>query len=354
MIATTSIEEKDRNLLEAAFYAKPFKFSYSSLNRLLLAPNIFYKEYILKEREIRTEKHLLQGTLIHFLLLEGNNFDDYFILTPEKLPSDNSMKVAHAVHAAYEVYIKEHPDKTDLELRDFGKTIVATLLEMDLHQNLKDTKDGKGDDKRIAKIVEPRTEAYFNYLKVKDIKQIIDSETLDMASLAVEKIKSNEAIMDLLGMNRESNGTTFNAYNEIALEMNLENLPFGLKGIIDNMTIDVPKKMICINDFKTSGKALMDFPDTVEYWKYWLQATVYVKLAREFFKGIMKDDPAWVVQFRFIVFDKYDHLYAYPVTESTMKKWEESYRDVIESAKYHYESKDFTLPHQFAVGNVKL
>jgi hypothetical protein len=353
MMKTTG--EEDKQLIEAAFYSKPFFFSYSSLNRLLMAPNIFYTEYILKNKPIQTGKHLIAGTLVHFLLLEGNNFDDHFIITPETLPSENSMKVAHEVIKAYELRIKEEPDRIDLNLADFPDAILEALLEINLHQNLKDTKDGgKGDDKRVAKIVEPRTEAYFEYLKVKDKKDIIDSETLDKASLAVEKIKANTAIMDLLGMNRESDGKTFNAYNEIALQMDLPDLPFGLKGIIDNMTIDTKKKMICINDFKTSGKSLSDFPETVEYWKYWLQSVVYVKLATAYFKNVIKDDPTWSLEFRFVVFDKYDHLYGYKVKKETLADWTILYDEVIAAAKYHYESRDFTLPYKFAIGSVEL
>jgi len=91
------LAEKDKHLLEVAFYEKPFRFSYSSLNRLLTAPNIFYKEYVLKEREIKTEKYLLEGTLIHYLVLDNRAFDEKFVVTPEDLPSDNSAKVAHMV-----------------------------------------------------------------------------------------------------------------------------------------------------------------------------------------------------------------------------------------------------------------
>jgi len=351
MITTVS-EEQDRHLLEAEFYEKPFYFSYSSLNRLLLAPSVFYKEYILKDKEIRTGAHLIQGTLIHFLLLEGNKFDDKFIITPEAMPGENSMKVANEVFTAYEALIKENPSRTDLELGDFEDVILETLLKINLHQSLKDTNTGTGDSKRVAKIVEPRTEAYFEYLKVKDTKEIIDSATLDKCTLAVEKIKSNKAICDLLGMNQEANGNTFQVYNEIPLQMELKDLPFGLKGIIDNMTIDVEKKLVTINDFKTTNKSLADFPETVEYWKYWLQATVYVKLAREFFKAVIDD--SWEITFHFVVFDKYDHLYAFPVLPSTLKDWEHNWKQVIQEAKYHYESKDFTLPYEFAVGNVKL
>lgn len=348
MIKTVSAEEEDKHLLEAEFYSKPFSFSYSSLSRLLLSPSIFYAEYILKQKEIRTGKHLLEGTLIHFLLLEGSNFNDRFIVTPEHLPSDNSVHVANEIHKIYEARVNEDLANASLELGDFRQEIDEVLTEMNLHQSVKD------EEKRLAKIIEPKTEAYFEYLKVKNTKEIIDSTMLDRATLAVEKIKANESICELLGMTREADGVSFGVYNEIPLDVKEEALSFGFKGIVDNMTIDVPKKQININDFKTSGKSLAEFSDTVEYWKYWLQAVMYVKLAKEFFKSVIKNDPEWTIQFRFIVFDNYDQLYAFPVSAKTLVTWTEKFDQAIASAKYHYDSKDFTLPYDFAVGNVEL
>ena len=60
------------------------------------------------------------------------------------------------------------------------------------------------------------------------------------------------------------------------------------------------------------------------------------------------------IEFRFIVFDKYDQLYAFEVTNETMDKWETQLQDAIKEATYHYKSKDFTLPYNFAMGTVKL
>ena len=54
---------------EEEFYAnKNFAFSYSSLNKLLFSPSLFYKDYILQDREIRTDKHLVEGKLVHCLV----------------------------------------------------------------------------------------------------------------------------------------------------------------------------------------------------------------------------------------------------------------------------------------------
>ena len=78
---------------EEEFYAKPFRFSYSSLNRLLFSPSLFYKDYILKDREIRTDKHLVEGKLVHCLVFEPENLNKKFNVVPGKAPSDSVRKV---------------------------------------------------------------------------------------------------------------------------------------------------------------------------------------------------------------------------------------------------------------------
>ena len=78
---------------EEIFYAKDFNFSYSSVNKLLFSPSLFYKDYILNDREVRTDKHLVEGKLIHCLLFEPENLTDKFNIVPGKSPSDNIRKV---------------------------------------------------------------------------------------------------------------------------------------------------------------------------------------------------------------------------------------------------------------------
>ena len=79
---------------EEEFYANDaFCFSYSSLNKLLFSPSLFYKDYILKQREIQTDKHLIAGKLIHCLVFEPENLLKKFNLVPGKTPSDSVRKV---------------------------------------------------------------------------------------------------------------------------------------------------------------------------------------------------------------------------------------------------------------------
>ena len=80
---------------EEEFFSKNFNFSYSSLNRLLFSPSLFYKDYILKEKEIRLDKHLIEGSVIHCLLFEADKLKEKFKIVPGKAPSDSVRKVLY-------------------------------------------------------------------------------------------------------------------------------------------------------------------------------------------------------------------------------------------------------------------
>ena len=343
-----STKELDPNLLEAEFYKKPFFFSYSSFNKLLTAPAVFYKEYIMKEREETYAKHLLEGIIIHYLVLENQGFDEKFIISSEDLPSPNNQLVADTCFRAY----LEQNDDT-LELKDFEELILETLKDINLYQSLKDTKDGTGDSKRIGKIVEAKTIAYFNFLKKKKNRTIIDSALLDKCTRRADVVKKNAEMRELLGLDIVPDGRIFGVYNELHIRIDPEEeRMFGYQGTIDNLVVDARKKLIRINDFKTTGKSLTDFSDSVEFWNYWLQAAMYIKLVRNFFSEVLTDE--WAIEFRFIVFDKYDQLYAFPVRPETMSSWEEKLKEVELQGTYHIESKDFSLPYNYAQGNVEL
>ena len=57
--------EQTPEMAEEAFYAKEYNFSYSSLNKLLFSPKVFYKQYVLKQREEKMESYLIDGKVVH-------------------------------------------------------------------------------------------------------------------------------------------------------------------------------------------------------------------------------------------------------------------------------------------------
>jgi hypothetical protein len=323
------------------FYEQDFKFSYSGINKLLFSPVVFYSHYVLNEREESVDAHLVAGKAIHCLLLEDDKFNEQFIITPSKLPTGNNKYVVDQCFAAF----SEQVD-TDLELDDFEQVILDTLVSIDLHQKL------KTDEQRVEKMLNDLNKKYFTYLKSRDGRTLISQEMYDSCKDTVEYVKANDKVVSLLQLG-ESNTQTFKVLNEQFLEMELDNYDFGLKGVLDNVVIDYDNKMLFINDLKTTSKPIQDFADSVEYYRYWMQAVIYNKLAiANYLKG--QDLEEWKIYTTFIVVDKYNLVYPFQVSEETLAKWEEMFQDILKQVQYHYDNRDYTLPYELASSNFKL
>lgn len=320
------------------FYNKSFHFSYSGINKLLFSPGLFYSHYILNEREDSVDSHLIAGRVIHCLLLEPENFDKEFLIAPGNLPTGNNRNVVDYIFKVY----SSNPDE-ELNLEDFKNQIVDYLVEINLHQSL------KTDEQRLKKILSDQNKTYFEFLKKKEDKTIIDNDILEQAKSSVNVLKNDQEICNLLQL-ENCNNDLIESYNEKHLKIDLENCSFGLKGIVDNIVLDKNKKTVFINDLKTTSKPLVDFQDSIDYYKYWIQAVIYKKLV-QYNMNIGND---WETIFTFVVIDKYNMHYPFQVTSSTMNKWEKEFENIINICKYHYDNKEFKLPYALANRQVKL
>jgi len=328
---------------EEQFYAKKFKFSYSSLNKLLFSPSLFYKDYILKDREIKTEKYLIEGSVIHCLLFEPKNFSKKFNLVPGKTPSDNVIKVLRKLK---ELSIINKIEK-DFMSDEFEWTnlILEALKEENLFQSL------KLDSARLQKIQTDDGNEYWKFLN-NSAFDIIDQATYDKCADYVEIIKTNEDVMYLF----ESKQTDFaldplSVYAEKALDCNLKNKPFGLKGIVDFYKINEEKKLVTICDLKTTSKGISEFKETVDFYKYWLQAAIYCKLV---FENLDEKQQEYKIIYKFVVIDNYKQVYVFDVSENSLNEWTGALSDVLKIAEYHYTNKNYELPYEFLVEKVIL
>lgn len=337
------IMQESAELLENNFYSQKFYFSYSSLNKLLWNPTVFYQQYVLGMKEERTDAHLVQGKIIHALLLEEDKFDDQFIISPGKLPGDAVKSVVDRVFAHYQELSQNGDLRT--ELKDFDQAILDVMVDMNYHQSL------KTDQQRIDKIISTETLNYWDFLKTKGNKILIDQDTYDFCKNAVDLIKTNKPLCDLIGCNL-SDFDNKEVYNEIPLTVEYADAPFGLKGIIDNLVIDHDKKTIFVNDIKTTSKDLKDFKETIEFYSYWLQAVIYCTMVATRYKQLI--DSGYALQFHFIVIDRAFQTYPFYVTEPTLSSWLTRMKTVLESAKWHYVNKRYDLPYDFATGSVVL
>lgn len=321
---------------EEEFYAKEFNFSYSSLNRLLFSPSLFYKDYILQDREIRTDKHLIEGKLVHCLLFEPENFEKKFNLVPGKTPSDNVRKVLKDMQLVTDAPTLEECD-------DF--IITDSLLSLNLYQSL------KTDESRLAKIRTPDNETYWKFLSKSNV-DIIDQDTYNKCLENVETIKQNKDVMKLF----EEQQTDFDldpitSYKEKYLKSELQNLDFGLHGYIDYFKVDSENKTAVISDLKTTSKSISDFRETVDFYNYWLQAAIYMKLVYDF---LGDDKDSYRIDFNFIVIDKYNQVYVFEVGENSINSWADGLGGVLKTADFHYKSRNYSLPMDFLVNKVKL
>jgi len=277
------------------------------------------------------EQHLIEGSLLHCLLLEEDKFHEKYVVSPVNLPGDSIKNVVDKVFTRALIN-----GTTDLSLEQNEFDILEILKEINLYQSL------KTDAQRVEKVVTDASKSYYNFLTTKGNKSVIDEETLNKVKGYADIVRSNEKITSLLNI-----GGTF-SMSEVSFEMDTQ-YAFGLRGFVDNINIDHANKVIYINDLKTSGKLLQDFPETIEYYKYWLQAAVYCKLVRANY-GLSE----YKIKFHFIVVDKLTQCYAFEVSTVTLNSWMDRLDEVMKIADYHYTNRKFDLPYEYEVGNVIL
>jgi hypothetical protein len=329
--------------LEKDFYSKPFEFSYSSLNKLMWNPQAFYQMYVLGNREEKTESYLVNGKIIHALLLEADKFNDQFIVSPGKLPGDSTRIVIDRVFTHAQELQANGDQRT--EFTEYSDAVLDVLRDINLHQSL------KTDQQRIDKMYTPEAMNYWDFLKAKGSKTLIDQETYEFCKTGVDLIKMNKQICDLIGCNT-NDFTNKEVFNELPASVQMTDKPFGLKGIIDNLVIDHDKRVIYVNDIKTTSKDLKDFPESIEFYNYWLQAAIYCTMIGIKFINLI--DGGYQFKFHFIVIDKAYQVYPFPVSDNTLNSWFTKMTSVLEKAHWHYQNKSYELPYDFALGKVTL
>jgi hypothetical protein len=324
------------------FYSKTFKFSYSSMNKLLFSPKLFYKDYILGEKEIRTDKHLVEGKLLHCLMFEPDNVEKKFKILPEKTPSDNIRKILHRLHDAVGINQELLEDTTA-----WDSVILQVLTEQNLYQSF------KKDEARLAKIKTKDNELYWKFISNPNV-DVIDIKTLEKCKNKLQYLLGNKDIQDIhISCNSKNDFELdpVSVYREKYLECNLDNYIFGLKGYVDYYKIDEENKTITICDLKTTGKSITAFNETVDFYNYWLQSAIYSVLVYENHKDIVED---YEIIFKFIVIDTYNQVYSFKVSDETYRKWMGELRLTLEIVNHHYINQKYNLPFKFLTGKIEL
>jgi len=325
---------------EEEFYDKNFMMSYSGLNKLLYSPRLFYLHYVLGQRDDSTDKFAIEGKLIHCLFLNPDDFDKEFVLSVNDIPSDNPKEVLQRLFN----HFKELNASGDprIHLEHFEHAILDILKDMNLYQSL------KTDAQRIEKIINEKHVSYWEYLKKAEGKVIVDPTVYEQCSAVVEEIKTNDYVMKVMGY-RPDFEQDLKVQNEIELAAFDKKYPlFGLRGFVDNLVIDNTNKIIFVNDLKKSSKDIGSFTESIEYYRYWMQASMYYMLVYNVYLSKPQYSD-YTFEFRFIVIDNYMQIAPIKVSEETLEKWVIKTQELLDQAHYHFDTRCFDLPYQFII-----
>ena len=322
------------DLTNHPYFNNPY-LSYSGLNKLLFSPVLFKKHYLEDDREEKLEPHLIEGKLVHLLLLEEENLLKNFVVSPSKTPTDNVAKLLFHIHINLD-------DEASDNLADHESLILQTLIDRNLYQSFKE------DSKRLDKVLTHESLEYFKYLRNSKGKDVVDQDTFDKCKGYAEILKNAPGVSDLL--RKSDNNFNYSSESEIFVDADMPDYPFNIRGFIDNLVIDHNNKRVVINDVKTTGKTIKEFPDTVKYYNYDLQAGMYSIMALQ----RAPEYQNYELEFNFIVIDKYQQVCIFSFDDSKVRGLMDAAYAELDKAKWHFDNRNFDLPYELKEGRVYL
>jgi len=335
------------------FYRNKLYFSYSSLKKLMWNPKEWYNYYVLNKKEDVISDNLLNGKIIHCLLLNNEKFNDEFIVSSINIPTGNNKLIVDKIFYYHSELLQNEDGfgemlRVDFKLSNYSNAILNILKEINLHQSL------KTDQQRLDKILTEENINYFEFLKNKKNKYVIDLERYNFCLNSANVLKQSDKIMTLLGMDSTSClDSSIEVINEKEFKIDLNNQVFGLKGILDNLVINHEKKEININDLKNTSKELTEFKESVEFYMYWLQAIIYILIVTGNYKELVYEKK-YKVNFNFIVLNDKAQYHVFNVSENTLNVWYERFKKILLKAEYHYTNRDYNLPYDLANNLISL
>lgn len=329
---------------QAAFYEnlKDLKLSASAMKLLLDSPKYYFEDYVLGNKEIKKGKHFDEGSLVHCMVLEPETLSDNFVNMGIATPNDS-------IKGCIDYLLSL--ERNVAELGEYAEEIVSYLKEINLHQALVDDKKAPyltGDEKRVAKIITENSVEYFRLMVEAREKTIVDSTSWSKCLDKADAINANERAKFLLSKTKDTDEVRY----EMELSCKSDGLKYQVKGILDVIKVDREEKVIYVSDVKTTNGTLKDFKTSAEKFNYWLQEAIYNELSKSLARGSASN---YKVEFNFIVVDKNNNVYCFPVSQESSEMWKKELTELINvKVDYHFTNKDFTLPYEFANNLVSL
>jgi len=315
------------------------RLSFSALTTLLKSPRDFYRKYVEGVEEV-DQKHFVDGSLFHCLVLEKEKFDQKFMVQMAKLPSANPKAFCD-----WYFNFKWNPEDEIVGLGELNVEALAWAKEHNLY-------DKMSDQIKLSRIQTPEAISYFRTLQEAAIKKvpIVEVDTLEKMTKKAAAIKEYDDKHHQFFTLRNEKEV---GRNELDLTHLMPDWDFDLRGIIDRLKVDYKNQVLQIVDLKKTERTLQEWKDySFHEYKYFLQPPIYKKLVESLIPEESKLQ--WKIEFYFLVCDKNNDVYAFKVSETSMDKWTVDMLEYFDTIQWHLRTQEFSLPKQYALGEVEL
>lgn len=294
-------------------------------------PAKFY-DYINGKLEGEKSPSLERGDYIHKFILTPEEFS---VLVINKMPSEAVQEMVKEIFAKA-AYMKSAEEQAALILGECTNFINEALAAKDWYSN-------RTIESRTATLLK-EGEEYFNALKVMGDRTVLNSDLYETIKRCAESIQMNDAAKLLLV---DSPGQE--AFNELEIYWTEEwgGMQLSFKAKIDRLVVDHKEKTFSIIDFKTTSKNIHNFPESVDYYRYYRQISFYEHAVKDWLEkqGYLnyQADDHYIVA---VETKGYYQCRVYIISEPYLRKGRKETADLLNRIVFHFSTQDWIRPKE--------
>lgn len=278
-----------------------------------------------------TSPSLAKGDLLHKYLLEPENF----VVGLTKKPSEAICTILDSVFAYAKLM-----DQVNDPLEAFTEQIEEYALATGWGQSYTPAT-------RLKKVTE--CSEYYAFLQGSTDKLVVDYADDQCVRSMIAQLSHNQTAMRMLEL---QSSEKFSVYNELPIYWrkviggeNVDYEEMELRSKLDRLVLDLSKKTFSIIDVKSTGKHIVDYPESFEFWHTYRQLAFYEDAVSFWLQEALEQkDFTPGNHYIIAVMNKAPHLNrVYKVDKEYIKQGREEYESLLHRILYHRQSGNWEV-----------
>ena len=246
----------------------------SGLKKLLLGPQAFTDDRESKLYFEEKESFVIGSMVDCMLTNQEGDFDKlYYVSTIRNKPSDTIMSIINQVFDYTRANTKDIEAWKKMSLIDFPVEILGFCTSHEYGASYK-------EETRLNKVV--AFSEYYESLKDGIGKQVVSMEEYSIAQNIVQSLKTTPILKPLYDKLKDGEYPNYEVCFQYPVYFEIEGEK--CKGLLDILIINTELKLAYIIDVKTTAKRTIDFPESVNKFRYDIQLAFYKKGISKIFK----------------------------------------------------------------------